>query len=69
MSKLKKLLEKEENFKKLLKENGKIQGFVSFDDLNIVDHKKISTRSFIDPYTDRNNCKKEYAYMYKNSQQ
>ncbi|MBQ9023694.1 MAG: hypothetical protein IJ105_00565 [Bacilli bacterium] len=67
-SDIKKLLEKEQLYKKLLNENGKIQGFVSFENLDLKDHKIISTRSFLDPYTDRNNCKKEYAYMYKNSQ-
>lgn len=66
---VKRLLKKEEKYKKLLSENGKIQGFVSFNELDINDHKKISTRSILDPYTDRNNCKKEYAYMYKKSQQ
>lgn len=69
ISNLKRLLQKEEKFKKLLTENGKIQGFVSFDQIDINNHKMISTRSFNDPYTDRNNCKKEYAYMYKKSQQ
>lgn len=69
LNNISKLLKKEEKYKKLLKETGKIQSFISFKDLDIKEHKKISTRSFLDPYTDRNNCKKEYAYMYKNSQQ
>ena len=69
LNQLKKLLSREENFKKLLNENGKIQSFVSFNDFEIKDHKQISTRSMLDPHTDHCNCKKEYAYMYKNSQQ
>ena len=66
---VKRLLKKEEKYKKLLNENGKMQTFISFNELDIKDHKMISTRSFNDPNTDRCNCKKEYAYMYKNSQQ
>lgn len=69
LSNMSTLLKKVEKYKKLLKENGKIQSFVSFKEVNVNNHKMISTRSILDPYTDNENCKNEYAYMYKKSQQ
>lgn len=64
------LLEKE--YARLLKEYGKMQFFVSRNPIDIEKHKRIESRSLLDPYTedsDKNECKKDYAYMYINSQQ
>ena len=63
-----KLLQKEDRYKKLLKEHGKIQGFVSQNKLDIKDHKVIDTRSILDFNTPNDECKKEYAYVYRKSQ-
>lgn len=59
------LIKKVNEFSRMLKENGKVQGFVSRNsEIIIPDAKRIETRSFIDPYTNNNECKKDYAYMY-----
>ena len=66
--KIKLLLQREKEFEKLLKENGKIQGFVSRDKVDIKNHKIIETRSLIDTQTPNTDCKKDYAYVYTKSQ-
>lgn len=63
-----KYLHKEENYKQLLSKIGKIQSFVSQNKIDIKDHKVIETRSILDPNTPNNDCKKEYAYVYRKSQ-
>ena len=63
--KFKLLLKRERTLRELLKENGKIQSFISKRELTIPNHNIISTRSMDDPYTNNEICKKEYAYMYK----
>ena len=66
--KLKLLLQREKEFEKLLKENGKIQGFVSRTKEDIKNHKIIETRSLLDTQTPNTDCKKDYAYVYTKSQ-
>ena len=66
---IKDLLKREKRFISLLKENGKIQGFISQNNIEIPNHKINETRSILDPYTPNNICKKEYSYVYKKSQQ
>lgn len=64
------ILEKE--YARLLKEYGKMQSFVSRNPIEIEKHKRIESRSLLDPYSPDNEnheCKKDYAYMYINSQQ
>ena len=63
-----KYLHKEENYKQLLSKTGKIQSFVSQNKIDIKDHKVMETRSILDPNTPNNDCKKEYAYVYRKSQ-
>lgn len=60
-----KILSKIDKFPRLLKENGKIQGFVSRNsEIIIPEAKRIETRSLIDPNTCNDECKKDYAYVY-----
>lgn len=63
-----KYLHKEENYKQLLSKTGKIQSFVSQNKIDLKDHKVMETRSILDPNTPNNDCKKEYAYVYRKSQ-
>ena len=49
----------------LLKEHGKIQVFRSKKDILIDGLTRIETRSIDDPNSPSNECKKEYAYVYK----
>jgi len=63
-----KMIARIKKFNKFLKENGKIQGFISKEELNLNNCKRIETRSITDPYTKNDECKKEYAYVYKKSQ-
>ena len=65
--KFKLLLKRERTLRELLKENGKIQSFISKKEIIIPGYKIINTRSIDDPYTSNELCKKEYAYMYKMS--
>lgn len=61
------LLNKVGQYTKLLKENGKIQGFVSRNsEIILPGYKRIETRSIIDPDSIKNDCKKDYAYVYSN---
>ena len=63
--KFKLLLKRERTLRELLKENGKMQSFISKREIKIPGYKIINTRSIDDPYTSNELCKKEYAYMYK----
>ncbi len=59
------LIKKVEKFSKLLKEHGKIQGFVNCDiALDLPNFKTIETRSMKDPNSNNAECKKDYAYVY-----
>lgn len=52
-------------FSKILKVNGKIQGFVSRNnDIILPNTKRLETRSLLDPNTVNDKCKKDYAYVY-----
>lgn len=54
------------DFVQLLSEFGKIQVFSSLNELEIDSLKRIDTRSIKDPNTENDNCKKDYAYVYRN---
>ena len=66
--KQKALLQREKLFAEKLSEYGKIQGFVSRNLKEIKNHKVIETRSLLDTQTQNTDCKKDYAYVYTNSQ-
>ncbi|MBP3635280.1 MAG: hypothetical protein J6J17_02310 [Bacilli bacterium] len=54
-----------EHFSKILSEHGKVQVFTTKDaDIILPEFKRIQTRSIDDTETNKNDCKKEYAYMY-----
>ena len=55
----KKLLELIKSYSKLLKENGKIQSFVSRSDIDIEDHIRYETRSITDSKSSNDTCKKD----------
>lgn len=55
----------QKDFIPLLKENGKIQGLISKNDMSIECYKKIETRSIDDPESLNEDCMKDYAYVYK----
>lgn len=62
--KLNKLMVAEKRYIDLLKEHGKIQGFVSHNEIVLPEHKIIETRSLSDPNSSEESCKKDYAYVY-----
>ncbi len=63
--KFKEKLEKIEKSLKILKSNGKIQGFVGRNsEIILPNFKRIETRSLIDSNTNSKDCKKDYAYVY-----
>ncbi len=49
----------------LLKESGKIKVFRSTRDIDLQDLLKIETRSIDDPNSKKDECKKEYVYVYR----
>ena len=55
----------DEDFKKILLENGKIQVFLSTKEKEIEGYKKIETKA-VQKSVPNDMCKKQYAYVYTN---